>query len=154
MEQRLNYLTRIDEQGRFRWVRNGELVDTTPNRWKDSEGSMGIVRLDGSQDRDVTHRLRRQVSTLSGSPSTESSSSSDQVEKNAEHYAGTADESKWKKAFTSRFTTKGLTERLLRRTVKKNTWIYVAVRLQYLLFQRSIVQCLGSALGYEMCVSH
>ena len=45
-----------------------------------------------------------------------------------EHYVETAakpEDSRLKKAFKSRFTSNGVMERLLRKTVKKNTWIYV-----------------------------
>jgi hypothetical protein len=57
------------------------------------------------------------------------SASSDSVLDSAEaHYVDTAtnpEDSKAKKALKSRFTSKGITERLLRKTLKKNTWIYV-----------------------------
>lgn len=126
-EQRLNYLVKIDAQGRLRWVRNSQLVDTSPNKWKDSDGGMGIVPLDGTEDHSVEHRMRRQVSTLSGSPSSDSGSGSEDFEGEAEHYAGNPGDGMVKKAIKSHLTAKGLSERLLRRTVKKNTWIYVAV---------------------------
>lgn len=128
-EQRKNYLVKIDDRGRIRWARNGELVDTHPNQWKDSEGGQGIVPLDGTEDRAVEHRLRRQVSTLSGGPSTSSSSSSINAMDQAQHYSGNPSHGKIRRAFASRFTSKGITERLLKKTVKKNTWIYAAVSL-------------------------
>lgn len=55
-EQRLNYLVKIDEKGLIRYARNNALVDTTPNKWKDAEGNMGIVPLDGTEDHHVQHR--------------------------------------------------------------------------------------------------
>lgn len=45
-----------------------------------------------------------------------------------EHYVETAakpGDNKFQKAIKSRFTSKGIMEQLLRKTVKKNTWIYV-----------------------------
>lgn len=127
-EQRMNYLVKIDERGLLRWARNNTLIDTRANRWKDSEGGQGVVPLDGTEDRAVEHRLRRQVTTLSGAPSL-SSASSDSIDTmaQAEHYGGNPSHGKIKKAFASRLTSKGITDRLLKKTVKKNTWIYAAV---------------------------
>jgi hypothetical protein len=48
-----------------------------------------------------------------------------------EHYVETAakpGDGKLKQEMRSRFTSKGVMERLLRKTVKKNTWIYVCGR--------------------------
>lgn len=57
------------------------------------------------------------------------SNSSDSVlNAGEEHYVETSakpGDSKFKQAIKSRFTSKGAMERLLRKTVKKNTWIYV-----------------------------
>lgn len=121
---------------------------------------MGIVPLDGTEDHAIDHKLKRHVSTLSGSPTTSSSS---EEETTAQHYAGDPTESRLKKAFTSRFTTRGLTERLLRRTVRKNTWIYVAVRCNlHTLFWWSgliiryahLCQDMKCELGYVLKSSH
>lgn len=63
-------------------------------------------------------------------PGSESSSmsSSDEEEEDAHHYADTTkDSSKGKLGrLFERFSVNGLTERMLRKTVRKNTWIYVA----------------------------
>lgn len=126
----MNYLVKIDDRGLLRWARNDMLIDTRPNRWKDSEGGQGVVPLDGTEDRAVEHRLKRHVTTLSGAPSL-SSASSDSIDAmaQAEHYSGNPSHGKIKKALASRLTSKGITNRLLKKTVKKNTWIYAAVRV-------------------------
>ncbi|KAF8321685.1 hypothetical protein DL93DRAFT_2051419, partial [Clavulina sp. PMI_390] len=121
---RRNYLVQIDENGLLRWARNGVLVDTRPGEWKNAEGGQGIVPLDGTEDRAVEHRLRRQVTTLSGGPSVSSSSLSSVG--GPQHYDGDPQQGKIKKAFASRFTSKGITDRLLKKTMKKNTWIYAS----------------------------
>ena len=38
----LNYMVDIDEHGRLRWVRNGQLVETS-RKWKDAGNGEGIV---------------------------------------------------------------------------------------------------------------
>ena len=46
----------IDSRGLVRWTRNGHLVDTAPNMWKDALNERGIV-LGGPEDRDGEQRL-------------------------------------------------------------------------------------------------
>jgi len=107
-EERLNYLVQIDREGKLRWAKNGQLVDTTAGRWKDGGGSKGIVPLEHP--------------TSAGS-----SLSGDQVEQ-AVHYYGARDLSRnpIKRILWRSFTLKGLLDRLLRKTIKRNTWIYVS----------------------------
>ncbi|KIY65136.1 hypothetical protein CYLTODRAFT_357304, partial [Cylindrobasidium torrendii FP15055 ss-10] len=122
-EQRLNYLVSIDSKGKLRWSKNNELVDTTAGRWKDSGDGAGIVPEDvpvsGTRPAGPTQRT-------SFSSSASSLSSSD--DSAAAHYAG---EKKGRnpvsKAFHRYFTLKGIFGKLLRKTIRKNTWIYVTV---------------------------
>ena len=62
-------------------------------------------------------------------PGSESSSesSSDEEQEDAHHYADTQEKEKglFGRIF-SKLSVNGLTERMLRKTVRKNTWIYVA----------------------------
>nr|GAT44123.1 predicted protein [Mycena chlorophos] len=110
-EQRLKYLIEIDSNGRLRWAKNHELVDTTPGRWKDSGGE-GIVP-DETSFRDSLFR-------------SESSTSADSsaLDTAATHYAGPRGKTKLTREFRKRFTLRGVVDRLLRKTVRKNTWIY------------------------------
>ncbi|KAG8943403.1 hypothetical protein FRC00_011176 [Tulasnella sp. 408] len=124
-EQRLNYLTKIDSQGKLRWARNNELVDTTPNRWKDAGEGKGIIPTTGEEDdrHDPTARRRSSFDTSTSSLVSSSSSISSRAK---HHYSGKdADKSKLRQFFEKHFTVKGVTEKMLRKTLRKNTWIYV-----------------------------
>ncbi|KAF5385442.1 hypothetical protein D9757_005362 [Collybiopsis confluens] len=114
-EQRLSYLVKVDDAGCLRWSSTNELVDTTAGRWKDSDGS-GIIPED-VPDRSVPRR---------GSFEYIDSPDSSSVESNAAmHYAETTKgSSNWSKLFYRYFTIRGVTDRLLRKTVRRNTWIY------------------------------
>ena len=41
----LNYLVQIDNDGKLRWAKTGDLIDTTAGNWKDAGGGQGIVPL-------------------------------------------------------------------------------------------------------------
>ncbi|KAG9051553.1 hypothetical protein FS837_004063 [Tulasnella sp. UAMH 9824] len=124
-EQRLNYLTKIDSQGRLRWARNNEFVDTTPNRWKDAGEGKGIIPTTGEEDDRHDPNARRRSSFDTSTSSLVSSSSS--ISSRAKHhYSGKdADKGKLRQFFEKHFTVKGVTEKMLRKTLRKNTWIYV-----------------------------
>ncbi|KAJ7071115.1 hypothetical protein C8F01DRAFT_416271 [Mycena amicta] len=111
-ERGLNYLVEIDSVGRFRWARNHELVDTSPGRWKDAGGGQGIVPDSVS--------IRRAL--LQG----ESMNSADSLAHDAAatHYAGARGRYKLTREFRKRFTLHGIVDRLLRKTVQRNTWIF------------------------------
>ncbi|KAJ7225599.1 hypothetical protein GGX14DRAFT_125874, partial [Mycena pura] len=118
-EQRLNYLVEIDPQGRLRWARNHELVDTTAGRWKDSESGQGIIP-DGVSLRQALIRGESLLST--------SSRDSAALDTAATHYTSAQrGKYKWSRELRKRFTLHGIVDRLLRKTVKRNTWIYVSV---------------------------
>ncbi|KAG8931068.1 hypothetical protein FRC01_001885 [Tulasnella sp. 417] len=126
-EQRLNYLTKIDPQGKLRWARNNELVDTTPNRWKDAGEGKGIIPTTGEEDdrHDPNARRRNSFDSTSVSSIVSSSSISSRAK---HHYSGKdADKSKLRQFFEKHFTVKGVTEKMLRKTLRKNTWIYIQV---------------------------
>ncbi|ESK87256.1 iq calmodulin-binding motif protein [Moniliophthora roreri MCA 2997] len=117
-EQRLNYLATIDKEGKLRWARNNELVDTTPGHWKDSGDGSGIVPED-LPERPIKER-----------DSFESSVSSSSLDSNAAtHYV---DQPKgkyaWSRTLRKYFTPRGILNRLLRKTVRRNTWIWVTDR--------------------------
>ncbi|KAF7320075.1 hypothetical protein MKEN_00791800 [Mycena kentingensis (nom. inval.)] len=107
-EQRLNYLVEIDATGRLCWARNHELVDTTPGHWKDTNGEGIVPDTDGS----IREALSRR------------NSSDSRLDTAATHYAGVRGKYKLTREFRKRFTLHGIVNRLLRKTVRKNTWIY------------------------------
>ncbi|KAL5635984.1 hypothetical protein ACGC1H_004704 [Rhizoctonia solani] len=123
-EQRANYLVRIDDQGLLRWARNNELVDTRSNRWKDAGNGRGIIPMTPEEMRGAEIRETPAKHGRIGFHS----NSSDSLNSGEAHYLdtiGQPGDSKLKQTMRSHFTSKGIMERLLRKTVKKNTWIYV-----------------------------
>ncbi|KAJ7706271.1 hypothetical protein B0H17DRAFT_919212, partial [Mycena rosella] len=119
----LNYLVEIDSLGRLCWARNHEVVDTTAARWKDSDGH-GIVPDDVSL-RQALIRGRSLESTAS-----HDSRDSAALDAAATHYTGTQQgKYRWTRELRKRFTLHGIVDRMLRKTVKRNTWIYVSVSL-------------------------
>ncbi|KAG8812156.1 hypothetical protein FRC17_002166, partial [Serendipita sp. 399] len=134
-EQRLNYLIKIDKDGKIRWDRNDEFVDTSPGKWKDAGDGKGIVPDDEKADEESgkpkTAKLAEVVSSV-----TRSESSSSNVANQAKHYEGgkqDQDLNALQRFWKERFTAKGLTQRVLRKTVRKNTWMYVSDK-QYNVF--------------------
>ncbi|KAJ3987681.1 hypothetical protein F5890DRAFT_1404572, partial [Lentinula detonsa] len=117
---RLNYLVKIDSNGKLRWARNNELVDTTAGRWKDSGNGGGIV------PEDMPARPVQRRGSFESVASSSSSVQSDAVM----HYLGPPKgKTRWSKLFYRYFTVRGVTNRLLRTTLKRNTWLYTSVSL-------------------------
>ncbi|KAJ3857854.1 hypothetical protein EV368DRAFT_29319, partial [Lentinula lateritia] len=117
---RLNYLVKIDDTGKLRWARNNKLVDTTPGHWKDSGNGGGIV------PEDMPARPVQRRGSFEAVISPSSSVHSDAVM----HYLGPPkgkSKTRWSKAFYRYFTVRGVTNRLLRTTLKRNTWLYASV---------------------------
>ncbi|KAI0033410.1 hypothetical protein K488DRAFT_47727, partial [Vararia minispora EC-137] len=114
----LNYLISIDDKGKLRWARNNELVDTTGGRWKDAGDGQGIVPMDSN---DVT---RTAGSSSLGSLSSTESQAGTQA---AQHYVDPPKgKTKLAQKMHNNLTPKGRVNKLLRKTLQKNTWIYVA----------------------------
>ncbi|TFK92774.1 hypothetical protein K466DRAFT_479925, partial [Polyporus arcularius HHB13444] len=125
----LNYLVTIDSDGKLRWARNGQHVDTTAGRWKDAGGGKGIVPFDDPTPGTSTLATRHSFApSSSSSPASSTSSLSGEDEDAAMHYVGLQKESKnpVKRVLQKNFTIRGLLDRLLRKTIKRNTWIYVS----------------------------
>lgn len=117
-EQRLNYLVKIDAQGRLRWNRNNELIDTSAGYWKDSGNGQGII------PEDIPQWPARRGSFAS---SIDSSSISSEESDEVYHYLGNEKgKNKVTTLFHRYFTIKGITNRLLRKTVRRNTWIFIS----------------------------
>ena len=110
-----------------------------PQKWKDAGGGKGIVHADGSEparidptpkEHEVNHEdhIHDRRESLRGSDSLLSSASGNsRVSALAHHYNTHSENSNVFKKLKERFTTAGLTDRLLRKTVVKNTWLYTAV---------------------------
>ena len=160
-EQRLNYLVKIDPDGRLRWARNEQLVDTTPKvwvvvlrsptlttllvlptpqKWKDAGDGKGIIYADGSEPTRIdpastkheitneAHIDNQNVSLQEPEPLLSNASDNSSVSSAlAHHYNTHSKDANIFKRLKERFTTAGMTDRLLRMTVAKNTWLYIAV---------------------------
>ncbi|KAK7694943.1 hypothetical protein QCA50_002131 [Cerrena zonata] len=119
----LNYMVQIDSEGKLRWARNGDLVDTTAGRWKDAGDGKGIVPLSYPE----TAAPRRRTSFVTPSPRSSSSGFANQVESAMHYYdGGKAPHNRFKRLIWRNFTLRGLLDRLLRKTLRRNTWIYVS----------------------------
>ncbi|CZT09453.1 uncharacterized protein RAG0_14217 [Rhynchosporium agropyri] len=127
-EERLNYLVKIDKEGRLCWAKNGARIDTT-EQYKDS--MHGIVPADddtpafrhaegeaatGLQNHDHDH------SELSS----DSEDEADKTSARADKYATPElDKARGVKK-VSHVSAATIFNKLLRGSVKKNTWIFVA----------------------------
>lgn len=128
----LNYLVQVDSDGKLRWSRNGELVDTTAGRWTDGGHGRGIVPMEHPEPTAIQHR--HSFVTAPSSPSSESTRlSGGEVEQVMHYYAGRQiSRNPVQRILWRNFTLRGLLDRLLRKTIKRNTWIYVSVSSCYL----------------------
>jgi hypothetical protein len=126
-EERLDYLVTINKDGRLCWAKNGELIDTTVN-FKDS--IRGIVS--NSDETPAFAPAHGESSHHSyehhehGDDSSDSSESSDDATSRADKYASPEfDNAKGAKKVTH-VSAATIFNKLLRGSVKKNTWIFVA----------------------------
>ncbi|KAK4031203.1 hypothetical protein C8A01DRAFT_42316 [Parachaetomium inaequale] len=133
-DERQYYLVDVDDDGRLCWAKNGARIDTT-QKWKDSVH--GIVPSDDPtpaytplSENQTT--LLGDTTTDSSRPSSSSSSSSSSnssiTSANAARY--TSDPSlnppSTKKQISHHLSGATIFNKLLRKTVRKNTWIFVA----------------------------
>ncbi|TIB42934.1 hypothetical protein E3P86_00149 [Wallemia ichthyophaga] len=143
-EQRLNYLVVPNPlTGLLHWAKNGEAVDTAPDRWQDSGDGAGIIPLqegfEGGQCEQYQQHAQDNRSSISEDSSVwtsfDSPSSSDDDDEIAQRERDDAyehahdmidlDDKKDDKTH-HKYTARGIMDRLLRKTVGKNTWIYVS----------------------------
>ncbi|WVO13258.1 hypothetical protein L204_100871 [Cryptococcus depauperatus] len=144
VEQRFNYLIKVDKHGLLRWARNNELVDTAARRWKDTGNGQGIVPYDSADDsaednpprspkdpyavprRHHLYKIPKQSSTFSFSSDTYSAQS-DLDDNEDTHYMNLDKKSEgWLDRGRKKITPGGVRKELLRKTVRRNTWIYVS----------------------------
>ena len=125
--------------GKLHWAKNGETVDTTPDQWKDSGDGSGIIKVEFQElENKSNNDTQNDNSSISSESSTNwssfsmSESDSDLDPEEAQrkkvesrHYFDNENDKRHHKV-THRFTTHGMMDRLLRKTIGKNTWIYVS----------------------------
>lgn len=130
-EERLNYLVKVDKEGRLCWAKNGDRINTT-TEYKDSVN--GIVPVDddtpayGPNGR-LLHDGQSKTFRHSRSSSTSSNSSSDSGEHSdveGEHYVN--EDLDRAKGFSKikHVSAATILNHLLRSSVKPNSWIFVS----------------------------
>lgn len=130
-EERLQYLVKIDDEGRLCWAKNGERINTTVE-FKDSVD--GIVPKDDdtpafASGGKLSHQHRRRRSSVSSSSSDSSTSSSDSAEHSdveGEHYVNHDLRQSKGLAKIKYVSAATVLNHLLRGSVKPNSWIFVA----------------------------
>ena len=124
----INYLVQVDNEGKLRWTRNGELVDTTAGHWKDA-GGRGIVPLDEPEVPVLQERASFSEREVLSRNSDSLASGGINTTAAKHYYTGKhVSSNPVKRWFWKNFTLRGLLDRLLRKTINRNTWIYVSVR--------------------------
>ena len=116
----LNYLVKGDDEGLLRWARNNELVDTVDELWEDSGTGSGIIP---SHDKGTKPTVYRRTSFDAGVPTNRVSSPSISTSSSFPASSGNPVTSWIKKNVTPT----GIMNSFIRRTIRKDTWIYVAV---------------------------
>ena len=123
-EERRRYLVKIDKQGRFCWVKNDTAITTSPD-FKDSID--GIVPAD-----DPTPTWREVNTGVAPEPEPEASDSSSisglstGSHEDASKYTNTQLHDAKGPAKLQHISADALMNHMLRKTTKKNTWIFVA----------------------------
>lgn len=110
-EERLNYLTMVDGQGRLCWKKNGIRIDTSV-KWKDS--AIGIVPVDDK----VPTYSENNTAIASGAPANPSSDSDNAESSN--------DEASKVEKKTTEVPPDAILNRLVRKSSTKSKWIFVA----------------------------
>lgn len=124
LEERQYYLVEIDNEGRLCWAKNGQRIDTSP-AYRDS--LYGVVPIDDPAPsfRPVTPPEEREAALQrTGTSSTSSAESVEAADRAAKYTTPGFDSAKGPKKLQHLSATT-ITNRLLRKTVQRNTWIFV-----------------------------
>jgi hypothetical protein len=139
-DERLNYLTVVDDDGKLRWHKNNELITTSSEQFKDSMDGIvtkddeGVVAFNDetvSKQLSEGRRLARQLARVTSRERRQSSSSSiassydgsDSLDEVTADKPTTKTKRRMKRLKVSPAT---ILNKLLRAAVKPGTWIYVA----------------------------
>jgi hypothetical protein len=131
-EERQQYLVKVDSEGRLCWAKNGERL-TTSIEYKDSVD--GVVPSESHvKTWSSTHANERHPSSSLGSSSRSSSSShsfqsvlsDSSAQAKGEHYVNHELENAKGVQKLTHVSAAAILNQLLRKTVKPNTWIFVA----------------------------
>ncbi|KAK2600039.1 hypothetical protein QQS21_005203 [Conoideocrella luteorostrata] len=124
-EERQYYLARVDAEGRLCWVKNGARIDTT-EEYKDSiHGIVPVNDPTPAFSPGTTSHLPHPVDNDNSSDSDSSAESKREADRAAKYVDPSFDETKGVKKVTH-ISASTIFNQLLRKSVKKNTWIFVA----------------------------
>jgi hypothetical protein len=124
-EERQNYLVKVDSEGRLCWAKNGVRIDTT-EQWKDSIN--GIVPVDDDTPAfapSIESQSQSNGSTASENTSSEASESELEAARAAKYATPSLDDAKGLRK-VKHVSAATIFNKLLRKSVRKNTWIFVA----------------------------
>ena len=121
-EERQYYLVNVDSEGRLCWAKNGARIDTT-QQYRDSIN--GIVPSDDPTPV-FNPAAEPDPSVHDDSDSSDSSLESAREADRAAKYANTEQEKAAGMKKVSHLSTSTIFNKLLRKSVRKNTWIFVA----------------------------
>ena len=123
-EERQKYLVQVDKDGNFRYAKNDELI-TTSVYFKDSIN--GIISIDDETPtwREVTTGVAPEPSPP-GSDTSSISGISTGSQEDSSKYANTEFHDAKGLAKLNHISADAVANHLLRKTTKKNTWIFVA----------------------------
>ena len=139
-EERKDYLVEVDDEGRLRWAKNGELITTSVDDYKDS--ARGIIPV-GTPDPHLSDQTSPEADAVLAqdlrrlSLSGFNSNSSDDEESSSTASSSTKTDSnpvpdKPKRSRKTHVSPATLLNHLLRSSVKPGTWIYVTDTLNRL----------------------
>lgn len=119
LEERQYYLVEVDDEGRLCWAKNKQRIDTSPN-YRDS--IYGVVPVDDpAPSWSQTPANEPALERLS----TSAMESVEEEDRAAKYATPALDKAKGPKKLTH-LSASTITNRLLRKTVQKNTWIFVS----------------------------
>lgn len=123
-EERMNYLVKIDKEGRLCWARNGERITTSVD-YKDSVDGI-VPRNDATPAYGPGGQIEGQRSRRSSTSSSSSSSPSEHSDIEGEHYVN-HDLNQAKGVSKIKYVSAAtILNHLLRGSVKPNSWIFVS----------------------------
>lgn len=125
VEERRKYLVRIDNQGRFVWDKNGKPITTSPD-FKDSIDGIVHSSEDKPTWREVTTGEKPEPRDTSSDSSSIASNISTGSHEDASKYANEEFHDAKGLSKLNHVSVDALMNHLLRKTTKKNTWIFVA----------------------------
>lgn len=116
----------MDDKGLLRWARNEELVDTVDELWRDSGKGTGIEKFT-SHDEDVRPAVVRRTSFDVATFDVDEVNSVE-IPSSPSHDGESGTQTKSVTSWVKKnVTPTGVAKKLIRRTIRNSTWIYVAV---------------------------